>query len=1230
MKKVTLLACAMYLGIVTVGAQNSCNDVNGYPQSKNTGGTGAYTLTYGQEEYAAQAYNYKGPGKISGVRIYGYSPNVITGVHMMVKVYNVDASNRPTSIIGSKSTTWDWLDNVNGHKDVSFFGGGYALSSNFAVSVEIVNGITSVTQFQVTYNGNGEGRGEDLASLAGTSTGFNWASAKTTFNKDGDFYIIPKMKNYNTADFSPATTCASTNSSIAFTNDSKFTTDSMFNKITQAHYAGTNHLYTWDFGDGSATSYAMSPAHTYTAAGVYTVTLTSFIEDWNSGCSNTITKRISVGLTAGTPGVTDATCNGAKNGSFTVTPTGGATPYTYSIDGETYGSGSAFNTLYAGTYTVHVKDAVGCDQTAVALVAEPAPILFSLPTTTNASCSNSDGAIQISASGGSGALQYSLNSTTWQGNGTFNNLSAGTYTVYAKDGNGCTKTTFVAVNNLGGPSLSVVSSTNVNCYGASNAIISLSATGGSGLLLYSINGTTFQSSGSFTGLAAGTYYATVKDASGCLDIKQVIVSQPSQLNFTPTSTAVLCNSGSDGHIAINNVTGGTGTMIYSIDGINFQSGNTFSGVSAGVYATYVRDASGCLTTHTVSVMEPSILTAIATVGNATCNKSANGDINVVASGGTAGYSYSLDGVNFFPAGDFSELTAGTYTITVKDANGCTISINSSVTQPSVLTSTTVVGNATCGNADGNILITGGGGSGSGYQYSINGTTFNSTGSFTNLPDSTYNILVRDGSGCEAVFQAIVINSNGPVINSISSTNVSCYGGFNGSITVTNVTGGTGTLYYSVNGSPWQLSNNFAGISAGVNTVLVQDGLGCTGSYTTVITSPAAIVVNVSATDLLCSGNPTGSATVTAGGGSGVMAYSTDGITYQSGNVFNNLSAGNYQVFVRDAGSCVASNNFTITTPAPIVINVGILNVTCSGSANGGIAINANGGTGSLQYSLDGLTYQPGKHFAGLSGGVYTIYVKDANGCVKTQTASIYEPTAIVTSSNVSNVSCYGGHNGSISVNASGGTGGFVYTWSNNATGPVASNLYPGSYSLTVTDNNGCTKTLSDVVTQPSSPLVINATITNATSGTSADGALVATVTGGTSPYTYSWSNGPTTPYNDNLLPGTYIATVTDANGCVTSGVFTVGSSAGIQSLASGSTQVKIYPNPADAFVTLESNDATIDQVEVLNLVGEVVYKDSPKTIKVNINVSGFTEGMYFVRYQVNNKYVTKRIEVLKP
>ncbi|HXU28719.1 MAG TPA: T9SS type A sorting domain-containing protein, partial [Bacteroidia bacterium] len=491
---------------------------------------------------------------------------------------------------------------------------------------------------------------------------------------------------------------------------------------------------------------------------------------------------------------------------------------------------------------------------------------------------------------------------------------------------------------------------------------------------------------------------------------------------------------------------------------------------------------------------------------------------------------------------------------------------------------------------------------------------------------------QDGAGCEQVFHAVVANSNGPVINSISSTNITCNGGKNGSITITNVTGGSGTLTYEVNGSEWQTSTSFTGLTAGMNTIVVKDGLGCSGTYQILLTEPAPISVNVATANLQCSGISSGSATVTAGGGSGTMAYSMNGNFYQSSNMFTSLAAGSYQADVRDAGGCIGTSTFTITSPSPILIsNTGVLDVTCNGAGNGVVNIIASGGTGSLQYSLDGLTYQASNNFSGLDGGSYTVFVKDNNGCTKTQSIVIHEPTAISLSTTISNVSCAGGSNGSVTANVTGGTGTYVYQWSGHHAGPNSSisGLGAGAYTLTVVDENGCSNTLVSVVTQPVSPLIINATVVDASGSSAADGSINATVTGGTALYSYNWSNGATTPNVTNLLPGTYIVTVTDMNGCITSGVYHVGFTTGIQNANVGTTQVKLYPNPTDAFITLESDNAVIDQVEVLNLIGEVLYSETPKTVKVNINLTGLVEGMYFVRYHANNTYTTKRVELVK-
>jgi uncharacterized protein (DUF2141 family) len=1229
MKKMTLMMLVLLSGAFFAFGQGatSCSDLNGYPQWKNTGLVGGYTLTAGSLENAAQTYYYSGPGRVTGVRIYGKT-NALLGLAMAAKIYTVDANGRPATAIGTKTFTWTFLDNSNGYKDISFSGSGLAVNANFAASIEMTGGYSGITTFTISYNGDGEGRGEDLASLAGTNTGFNWASAKNTYSKNGDFYIIPKMMHYITSGFTINSACIPAATPVTFTNTTLLSRDSMFNTIGLSGYIGSDNFYTWNFGDGSAVSYATNPEHTYASAGLYTVTLKATMGGWNGACSNTYTMKISVGLNLSVASVSNATCSGAANGSVTLTATGGAAPYKYSRNGETYQSSATFSSLGAGTFTFYVKDSFNCIKTTIATVNMPASIIFNTPSTTQSSCGNANGALLVSASGGSGTIQYSLNDTTWQATGAFANLMAGNYTVRAKDANGCTNTIGVIVNDAGGPTLNINSTSQITCFGGTNGSVTVSGSGGSGTLQYNLNNGTFQSSGTFNNLGAGIYTLMVKDGNGCTDIRTVTLTEPSALVVNATSSPVLCNGGNDGKIIVTSAIGGTGTLVYSINGNTFQSSGIFNGIAAGTYTVYVKDVAGCAATTNVTVTQPTQMVVSVSSINVSCNVGSDGILTVMIAGGISPYSYSLDGTNFFPTGDFTGLAAGTYTATVKDANNCIATKVVTITQPTAITATVTTGNSTCGNANGNILVAAGGGSGSGYQYSINNTIWNSTGSFTSLVDSTYVIVVQDGSGCRNLFQSIVANVDGPSINSISKTDISCNGGNDGSVTVTNVTGGSGALTYRIDGSPWQSSNVFSGLTAGAHTVVVKDGVGCTGSASTTLTEPAAIVVYASTTNVSCYGGNNGTITVTAGGGSGTLAYSIDGITYQSNNVLTGLSAGTYQIYVRDAGGCVGSTFKTIVQPPAIIISdIGTLDVTCNGSQNGAITITASGGTGSLQYALAGSGYQLTQSFTGLSGGDYAVYVKDANNCVKTEDVVILEPEVLNLANNRYNVSCYGGNNGVIDITVIGGTYPYAYNWSNEANTEDIFNLKAGSYSVVIQDANGCTDSENFTITQPASPLIVNGVVTNVSSSAAKNGSVNITTTGGTPPYAFSWSNGNTVEDITDLSPGTYTVTITDANACMTSGVFTVSFPLSINGITNYS-DIKVYPNPAAGQVTIDAGNNMIKQVELINMIGETVYKSNPDSNRLVIDISGLKSGIYFVRMYTGNKSATTRLKIL--
>lgn len=855
-------------------------------------------------------------------------------------------------------------------------------------------------------------------------------------------------------------------------------------------------------------------------------------------------------------------------------------------------------------------------------------MVFAEPLVTNASCGNSNGQIQVSVTGGTGTKRYRIGNSSFQNSGTFTGLAAGTYTITARDGNSCLSTIQVSVNDQGGPQLTVTSTTNVSCHGGNDGSIVLSATGGSGVLQYSINGgTSYQSSGSFLNLTAGIYGVIVKDAANCKSGTIITIQQPTQLRVVAEAKSVSCNGGSDGQINIVSGSGGIGALSYSINGTNFQSGTIFNGLVAGNYTVTIKDVTGCSATTTVQVPQPTAVTATVVVDNPDCSNSYDGSIQVTASGGNGAYSYSLDGINYQPSGTFNYLPGGSYIVYARDRKGCTYSSTAQLNSPPAITATVQSTNSTCGNNNGAILVTAGGGSGSGYQYSLNGSGFNSSGSFTSLTSGSYYITIKDGANCSRVVTGVVFDSNGPTIQNSTHTNVSCNAGSDGTITVITVTGGTGALQYGLNGSNWQSSNSFSGLQAGTYTVMVKDANGCVGTGTEVLTQPAPIVVNSSVTDLDCYGVATGCITITAIGGAGTLNYSVNnGNSFQSSNVFNNLSAGTFVLVVRDAAGCLSTATATLSEPAEIKVASGILNVTCHGDANGVISVNASGGTGAKSFSLDGTNYQSSGAFQNLTGGNYTIYVKDAKGCVVTKAVTVIEPAPLSASAIVSDVTCAGGNNGSVNLTVNGGVSGYTYNWNDRFTTQDLSGVSAGDYTVTVQDANGCSISATYIVSQPAMPLIVNGTITPSSGS---NGVVDITITGGTSPYSFNWSNGATDEDITGLAPGTYTVEVTDYFGCVTSNSFTVGDLTGIGDFSASAAAIRMYPNPASSFVVIETENATIQHIDVLNMLGQLVYATTGSDFKMTIPTDMMEEGVYIVKIKTNNRIATKQLNLVR-
>src|SRR5437016_5902929 len=374
---------------------------------------------------------------------------------------------------------------------------------------------------------------------------------------------------------------------------------------------------------------------------------------------------------------TNVGCFGGSTGSVTVAGSGGTPSYTYSIDGTNFGVSGTFNNLAAGLYTVIIKDAHGCTTTqAVTITQTASAVSSSISSQTNVACfGGSNGSVTVAGSGGTGPYSYAIDGVTFGSSGTFNNLAAGSYTITVKDSKGCTTTQPVTITQPASALGSSISSqTNVACFGGSTGSVTVAGSGGTSPYSYAIDGVTFGSSGTFSSLAAGSYTITVKDSKGCTTTQPVTITQPASALGSSISaqTNVACFGGSTGSVTVAG-SSGTGPYSYAIDGVTFGISGTFNNLAAGPYTVTVKDANGCTTTQPVTITQPAsaLGSSISAQTNVACFGGSTGSVTVAGSGGTSPYSYAIDGVTFGISGTFNNLAAGPYTVTVKDANGCT-------------------------------------------------------------------------------------------------------------------------------------------------------------------------------------------------------------------------------------------------------------------------------------------------------------------------------------------------------------------------------------------------------------------------------------------------------------------------------------------------------------------------------------------------------------------------------
>lgn len=841
--------------------------------------------------------------------------------------------------------------------------------------------------------------------------------------------------------------------------------------------------------------------------------------------------------------VTNATCNGLCNGTATATP--GffrPAPFTYSWNSNPVQTTQTATGLCAGSYTVLVTDNNGCTSTNNVTITQPSAINSS-SSHTNVTChGGTDGTATITVSGG-GTYTYSWNSTPVQTTQTATNLAAGTYTCVAtRTSTGCTTSQTVTITEP--PAIIVSATSTPSLCGQANGTATLTASGGVGTLLYGWNTNPMQYSQTATGLAPGTYTGGVQDANGCIATTTVTVGNSGgpSLNFTTTGND--CTGGNNA-TATATPNGGTAPYLYSWNTQPVQTTQTATGLSAGQYIVTVTDNDGCGTTDTVTISDPTPVTAIITVTDVLCVGAANGSANAVGQGGTGPYTYSWDSYPIQNTQTANGLSEGVYHVTVTDDNGCTAFIAVSIGAPPGLENYITSTNATCyGAADGTATAHPSYGT-PGYTYSWNTNPVQTTQTAVNLSAGTYSLTLFDTNGC-SILTTVGIGQPPAIIANTSTTNSAC-GQPTGSATVT-ASGGAGNFTYSWNTNPVQTTATANNIAAGTYTVTVTDGSGCTQTATAIVQNSGGLTSSTSHTNVSCYGGNNGTAGVTPNGGTPGYTYSWNTQPVQTTqNVFN-LTAGTYSVSVTDQAGCISTSVVTITQPDSITLTTSSVNVACYGGSSGSANAIVSGGSSPYTYSWNTNPVQTTHNASGLSIGDYIITVTDSHGCQKSDTITITQPSSALSAIAVhTNTFCVGGASGSATASPSGGTPPYTYLWNTvpMQTTQTAVNLSAGTYSATVFDANNCYVTATTTVSDP--PQLMIEVSSTETSCNTADGTAIVSASGGTPGYSYLWNTNPsqTNDTATGLGSGTYSVIVTDANGCTQSGNATVTSQSGL-------------------------------------------------------------------------------------
>lgn len=811
-------------------------------------------------------------------------------------------------------------------------------------------------------------------------------------------------------------------------------------------------------------------------------------------------------------------------------------------------------TVPPGYYWVQATDSSGCSIQSDSMRVYSQPIPEIELSQENHFCENSSVLLIPEVSGGT--LPYEYNWINYSNDLQLEVNQEGTYTIVATDSNNCTDTASIEIVEMPLPELSYSPQDILVC-GGTPVLVSVdgaeSYNWSPNLSLSSDTGKTIE----INVLSAITYTVEGTDSNGCINSLLVPVSATENFDLDITANPVSCQGFSDGSITILAGNSAVSPLQYSIDGgQNFHNNFTFNNLDFGTYDVQVMDGLGCIISETAVVgsSQPEIELLIAS-SNPKCYDDTSGVVWVEEiSGGNVASTYSYKWYNSLTnelvgTDSLLNVPAAAYYLVVEDDNGCRITDEVDVEQPMALLYDTTKTDISCfGEKDGEISINIYGGGTPPYNYDWLNYGNASTSFLENLEQGTYDLLITDSNNCMTSLSFQIEEPLLPLSFILDSTKIECHGESTGSASVS-VNGGSPPYFYQW--SSGHVTPTAEQLSSGIYTITVTDSRGCTAIDSIEVVENNAIVTNKNVTPTSCYGTQDGTAVVTASGGVGNLTYN-----WSNGISVNSITSGlgEYILFVEDELGCIKTDTILINQPRKISVRLMTTDVSCNGGFDGKLESYVGGGTlinnqtYTYNWTIDGNPLPYNNNIAynlPASTSPYALEVVDANGCSQTVYSFISEPSKLVIdTSEIIASYCYNIPSGKALVIASGGflvpDGEYVFSWSTGDTGSVLHNQIPGTYTVTVEDDNSCQDSLVlEIPLDDKFQLTITSDSLNCYDDASGKATVVST--GGFSPYTYSWntpnlgivSNVSNANSNTlmNITQGVTSVAVTDVNGC---------------------------------------------------------------------------------------------------